>query len=333
MTNKLNFALIGCGKIGIKHAALIQEFGNLIAVCDVDAKRAHSFSKQFQATSYVNIDELLTQEKYIDVVVVCTPNGLHATHTIKSLESGHHVLCEKPMAIQVEDAKQMIQVAEKANKKLFVVKQNRYNPPVVAVKKIIDEGRLGKIFNVQLNCFWNRTDDYYTDAWRGTKELDGGILFTQFSHFIDVMYWLIGDVATVISFKKNYLHQYNIELEDTGVVIVQFKNDAIGTINYTVNSFAQNMEGSITIFGEKGTIKIGGTYLNKLEYQCIKNYTIEDLPKVNEANQYDTYQGSMSNHDKVYENLIDLLEHNFSITTNAFDAMKTVEIISKIYSS
>lgn len=333
MTNPLNFALVGCGRIGTKHATLINQFGNLIAVCDIDAEKANRFSTQFQAASYLDIEELLAKEKNIDVVVVCTPNGLHATHSIKSLEAGHHVLCEKPMAIVLDDAKQMIRVAEKANKKLFVVKQNRYNPPVLAVKKIIDEGRLGKIFNIQLNCFWNRTDDYYTDAWRGTKELDGGILFTQFSHFIDVMYWMIGDVTAVISYKKNYLHQHNIELEDTGVVIVQFANEAIGSINYTVNSFAKNMEGSITIFGEKGTVKIGGAYLNELTYQNIDGYHIADLPVGNTSNQYENYQGSMSNHDKVYENLIAVLQHNASMATNAFDAMKTVEIISKIYCS
>lgn len=236
------------------------------------------------------------------------------------------------MAINIEDAQQMITVAEKTSKKLFVVKQNRFNPPVAAVKKLIDEGRLGKIFNVQLNCFWNRNNDYYNNNWRGTKALDGGILFTQFSHFIDLLFWMIGDVSEVKSFKNNFLHKTSIELEDTGVVIIKFQNGAIGTINYTVNSFEKNMEGSLTLFGEKGTVKIGGAYLNTLEYQCIENYVIEDLPQGNTQNQYATYQGSMSNHDKVYKNLIDVLNNNSTMTANAFDGLKTVEMISKIYS-
>ena len=333
MSEKLKFALVGCGSIGTKHAALINQVGILQAVCDIEKVKVDLFAIQYSCNGYNKIDDLLREEKAVDVIVICTPNGLHAQHSIKSLETGHHVLCEKPMAINIEDAQQMITVAEKSGKKLFVVKQNRFNPPVVAVKKVIDEGRLGKIFNVQLNCFWNRNDAYYNNNWRGTKVLDGGILFTQFSHFIDVMYWMIGDVAEVNSYKNNFLHQESIELEDTGVVILKFQNGALGTINYTVNSFEKNMEGSLTIFGEKGTVKIGGAYLNTLEYQCIENYSIENLPQGNGSNQYSTYQGSMSNHNKVYENLIAVLQHNASITTNAFDAMKTVEIISKIYCS
>lgn len=332
MSEVLTFALVGCGTIGTKHAALIHQLGILQAVCDIEKDKATHFAQQYSCRAYVELEDLLAQEKNIDVVVVCTPNGLHAKHTIKSLEAGCHVLCEKPMAINIEDAQQMITVAEKTSKKLFVVKQNRFNPPVAAVKKLIDEGRLGKIFNVQLNCFWNRNNDYYNNNWRGTKALDGGILFTQFSHFIDLLFWMIGDVSEVKSFKNNFLHKTSIELEDTGVVIIKFQNGAIGTINYTVNSFEKNMEGSLTLFGEKGTVKIGGAYLNTLEYQCIENYVIEDLPQGNTQNQYATYQGSMSNHDKVYKNLIDVLNNNSTMTANAFDGLKTVEMISKIYS-
>ena len=333
MSERLKFALVGCGTIGTRHAALINQVGKLQAVCDIEKVKVDLFAIQYSCNGYNKIDDLLREEKDVDVIVICTPNGLHAQHSIKSLEAGHHVLCEKPMAINIEDAQQMITVAERTKKKLFVVKQNRFNPPVVAVKKVINEGRLGKIFNIQLNCFWNRHDSYYNNNWRGTKELDGGILYTQFSHFIDLLYWMIGEVEEVKTFKNNFLHQESIELEDTGVVILKFQNGAIGTINYTVNSFEKNMEGSLTIFGEKGTVKIGGAYLNTLEYQCIKNYIIEDLPKGNTQNQYSTYQGSMSNHDKVYQNLMDVLNNNSTITANAFDGLKTVEMISKIYCS
>jgi predicted dehydrogenase len=227
----------------------------------------------------------------------------------------------------------MIKTAEQVNKRLFAIKQNRFNPPVAAVKQIIDEGRLGKIFDVQLSCFWNRNEDYYKNSWKGTKDLDGGTLFTQFSHFIDLLYWMIGDISEVKAYIGNFTHEGIIEFEDSGVVILKFQNGAIGTVNYTVNSYAKNMEGSLTLFGEKGTVKIGGQYLNELEYQSIENYIIENLPKGNTANNYGTYFGSMSNHDKIYENVVDVLTKGASIQTNAFEGMKTVEIIEKIYKS
>jgi predicted dehydrogenase len=273
----------------------------------------------------------LANEKGVNVVSICSPNGLHAQHSIQSLKAGFHVLCEKPMAINVNDCGEMIKTAEQANKRLFAIKQNRFNPPVEAVKKLIDEGRLGKIYSVQLSCFWNRNADYYANSWKGTKNLDGGTLYTQFSHFVDLLYWMIGDVKDVEAYTSNYAHQDTIEFEDTGVVILKFQNGAIGTINYSVNSYGKNMEGSLTIFGEKGTVKIGGQYLNELEYQNIAGYKIENLATGNTANNYGNYQGSMSNHDKIYANLVDVLTNNASISTSAFEGLKTVEIIDKIY--
>ena len=328
----IQFAIIGCGRIAQRHAEHINKFGKLIAVCDVVKEKADALAKEYNATAYYDPADLLANEKNIDVVSVCSPNGLHAEHSIQSLKAGFHVLCEKPMAINVSDCGEMIKTAEQFNKRLFAIKQNRFNPPVEAVKKIIDEGRLGKIFSVQLSCFWNRNEDYYHNSWKGTKELDGGTLYTQFSHFIDLLYWMIGDVKEVEAFTGNFAHTDSIEFEDTGVVILKFQNGAIGTVNYTVNSFGKNMEGSLTIFGEKGTVKIGGQYLNELEYQNIDGYKIENLPVGNTANNYGNYQGSMSNHDKVYENLVAVLDNNASIATNAFEGLKTVEIIDKIYS-
>ena len=159
------------------------------------------------------------------------------------------------MAIYSKDCMEMMDAAEKNNRKLFVVKQNRFNPPVIAVKKLIAENQLGKIFSVQLNCFWNREDDYYKDEWRGTKELDGGILFTQFSHFIDLLYWMFGDVKNIFAITQNFAHAASIEFEDTGVAIMQFENGAVCTLHFTINSYKKNMEGSITVFAENGTVK------------------------------------------------------------------------------
>ena len=273
--NKLKFGIIGCGRIAQRHAEHINNTGTLVAVCDTVESKANELAAKYAAKPYFSVSELLSAHPELDVIAVCSPNGLHAQHTIQSLKAGFHVLCEKPMALSVQDCGDMINTAEKANKRLFIVKQNRFNPPVAAVKKIIDEGRLGKIYSVQLNCFWNRNNEYYQNSWKGTKALDGGTLFTQFSHFIDLLYWIVGDVKEVHAFSGNYHHEGIIEFEDTGAISLKFYNGAIGTINYTVNSFDKNMEGSLTIFGEKGTVKIGGQYLNELEYQSIENFEIK----------------------------------------------------------
>jgi predicted dehydrogenase len=329
----IKFALIGCGRIAQRHAEHINNNGVLVAVCDIVKENADNLAEKYKAKAYYTIEDLLKDEKEIDVVSICSPNGLHAEHSIKSLKAGFHVLCEKPMAINVSDCGEMIKTAEKMNRRLFAIKQNRFNPPVAAVKQAIDEGKLGKIFSIQLSCFWNRNEDYYKNSWKGTKELDGGTLYTQFSHFIDLLYWIVGDIKNVHGFTGNFTHQGIIEFEDTGVFVVEFYNGAIGTVNYTVNSFQKNMEGSLTIFAEKGSVKIGGQYLNELEYQCIDGFEIKDLPTGNTANNYGKYQGSMSNHDKIYANLVDVLSNNAAISTSAFEGLKTVEIIDKMYNS
>ncbi len=327
----IRFAIVGCGRIAQRHAEHISKRGQLVAVCDIVQNKAEELAAKYGAKFYNNYVNMLTNEKGIDVIAVCSPNGLHAAHSIEGLKAGYHVLCEKPMGLSVKECGEMIQAAERVNKRLFAIKQNRYNPPVTAVKEMIDAGKLGKVFSIQLSCFWNRNTDYYANSWKGTKELDGGTLFTQFSHFIDLLYWLIGDLEKVEAYMGNYAHEGIIEFEDTGVVILKFANGAIGTVNYTVNSYEKNMEGSLTIFGEKGTVKIGGQYLNELEYQQIKDFNIENLPEGNKANNYGNYVGSMSNHDKVYDNLIQVLTNNAQITTSSFEGMKTVEIIEKIY--
>jgi UDP-N-acetyl-2-amino-2-deoxyglucuronate dehydrogenase len=330
---KINFAIIGCGRIAQRHAEHINNIGNLAAVCDIDAEKANLLADKYNAKAYTSVDEMLAVNKDLNLVSVCSPNGLHAEHTIAALKAGFHVLCEKPMALSVHDCGEMIKEAERANRRLFIVKQNRFNPPVAAVKKIIEENKLGKIYSVQLNCFWNRNEEYYQNSWKGTKALDGGTLYTQFSHFVDLLYWIVGDVKDVHAFIENYHHKGIIEFEDTGTVNLKFYNGAIGTIHYTVNSFDKNMEGSLTIFGEKGTVKIGGQYLNEMEYQSIENYEINNLPAGNPPNNYGKYFGSMSNHDKVYENVVEVLSNGGVIATNGFEGLKTVEIIDKIYSA
>jgi len=332
--DKIKFAIVGCGRIAQRHAEYIVDQGTLKAVCDIKKDRADILAKRYNVTAYYSIEDLVKKEKSLDVVSICTPNGLHAEHSIVALKAGYHVLCEKPMALNVKDCKRMIFVAKKFKKKLFIVKQNRFNPPVVVVKKYLDENKLGDILSIQLNCFWSRKQQYYKESdWRGTTKFDGGTLFTQFSHFIDLIYWLIGDIKNVLAIRKNFIHKGIIDFEDTGVALLKFKNGVIGTINYTVNAYNKNMEGSLTIFGKKGTVKIGGQYLNELEYQEIEGIKIKKLSKGKPPNRYGNYEGSMSNHDKVYGNVIDVLTDGGKIATTGNEGMKTIEIIEKIYNA
>ena len=332
--SSLRFAIVGCGKIAQRHAEHIVAKAELVAVCDIEKVKVNELATKYQVPAYYSLEDLFTNSKF-DVAVICTPNGLHAEQSIYALQNSVHVICEKPMAIKTEDCQRMMDAVQESQKELFIVKQNRYNPPVVKLKKAIDEGRLGRIFSVQLNGFWHRDADYYKEeSWRGTKSLDGGVLYTQFSHFIDLMLWLIkDDVVSLYSDMRNYLHQGITEIEDTGVVSLRFSNGAIGSIHFTTNSYRKNMEGSITVFGEKGAVKVGGEYLNQLIYQHIKDYTIQDDHASIPPNQYGAYTGSMSNHGLFYDNVIDVLENKAVKTTDMYDAMKTVELIEKIYKS
>ena len=324
------FAIIGCGRIAERHALQISQMAKLVAVCDIDFEKATLLANNYNALYFDNAENMLLTLPEIEIVSICTPNYLHADHSILALNYGKHVLCEKPLAIKVADAQYMIEAAERNQKKLFVVKQNRYNPPVVALKSFLNDNKLGKINSFQINCFWNRPSEYYISTWKGKKELDGGTLFTQFSHFIDLLYWLLGDVKSVKANISNFQHA-EIDIEDAGVVLFEMNNGAIGTMNYNVNSYKKNMEGSITLFGEKGTIKIGGQYLNTIEYQSIEGQHIDVNEMGNPANDYGFYQGSMSNHDKVYENLLKAIDDSESQFASAYDGLKTVEIINMIF--
>lgn len=328
----LKFAIIGCGRIAHRHAQHIQKFGELVSACEIDKEKSAEFGLKYSIPIFDSHIDLLS-ETDVDIITICSPNGLHAEHSIDALNAGKHVLCEKPMALSTDDCGRMIDASLRANKRLFVVKQNRFNPPVAAVKNAIDDGKLGRILSVQLNCFWNRNFEYYESSWKGSKDLDGGSLFTQFSHFIDLLYWMIGDVENVKGYNGNFHHQGVVEFEDHGVAILEFTNGALGTINYTTNSYGGNMEGSLTVFGERGTVKIGGQYLNELEYQRIEGYEIKNLPPGNPPNNYGQYQGSMSNHGDVYRNIVEVLTGGKEIATNGYEGMKTVEIINKIYAA
>ena len=329
----LNFAIIGCGHIGRRHAGHCAASGRLVAVCDIQRSKADSLAADHDARAYTSIGELLEKEKEIDVVAVCTPNGLHALHSIEALRAGCHVICEKPMAIRAEDCARMIETADNSGKQLFVVKQNRYNPPVAAVKNMLDRKELGRIFSVQLNCCWHRGEEYYQDSWHGTKEMDGGILYTQFSHFIDLLQWMVGDIKEAQAYAGNFAHRSNTEFEDTVVASLLFVNDTLGSLHCTTNSYKKNTEGSLTIIGEKGTVRIGGEYLNKMDYRQVENMSmgIEELPSGNLPNDYGHYQGSMSNHDKIYRHVVEVITGGALNQFTGCEGLKTVQMIEKIY--
>lgn len=329
---KLRFAIIGCGQIAQRHAKQVAAYGVLVAVCDIVPHKASGLAGAYGAKAFFSIDEMLAAETEIDVVVICTPNGSHAEHAIRCLYAKHHVLVEKPMALTTEDCEIMMQAASLAGKQIFTVVQNRFNEPVLAIRNAMDAGAFGRISSIQLTCFWNRPASYYEHEWHGKKNADGGILFTQFSHFIDLLQWFFGDVAKLTAITANAEHDA-IEFEDCGVVALQFKNGILGTINFSVNSFEKNYEGSLTILGDKGTAKIGGEYLNTIEYAHFENYKMDVMTQNRTANDYGSYKGSMSNHDKVYISLVDTIQNEKPFYTSAYEAMKTVEMIEKIYAS
>lgn len=226
----------------------------------------------------------------------------------------------------------MMDTAHFFRRKLYIVKQNRYNPPVQFVKKLLEENKLGKILNFQINCFWNRPQEYYKGNWQGSLELDGGLLYTQFSHFIDLLYWFLGNVAEAKGIRKNFNLRESLHFEDSGMAMLKMTDGSIGSINYTINSYQKNAEGSLCLFGEKGCIKIGGQYLNTIEWMDLEDETIiyEDQQKT-AANEYGFYTGSMSNHDKVYDDVLKALNNHQTNLLEAAEAVKTIEIIQKIY--
>lgn len=326
-------ALVGCGHIGKKHAELAARYGELVAVADVLPTASGPLAERFQVPAYSSIEEMLSQQTP-GIVVVATPNSMHAEHSITALSAGAHVLCEKPMAISSADAQQMIRTAEMFNKHLYVVKQNRFNPPVQFVKELLRTDALGKLLGFQLNAFWNRSPAYYNQSsWRGRLLLDGGPLFTQFSHFIDLLYWTLGELESVrFADGQNTSHAGIIEFEDQGLAAARFRNGITGTIQYTLNSYLHNMEGSLTLFGEKGTIKIGGTYLQQIDYFSVEGKSMPSFEHIVGANRYPGYEGSSSLHHLVYEEfLARLSDPKVSPASQAAEAAQSVAIIESIY--
>ncbi len=331
----VNFGVIGCGKIGTRHINFLKQIEGtrILAVSDLIEKRAKDAALSSNSSYFIDYKDLLKMEN-IDVVNICTPTGLHAEMVIDALNSKKHVICEKPMCLKTEDADRIIEASKNNSKHIFVVKQNRFNTPIRILKDALDKGMFGKIYSINANVIWNRRAEYYEEEfWRGTKELDGGALATQSSHFIDVVQWIGGNVKSVFAKTDKFIH--DIETEDTGAIIISFESGAFGTIYYTTCAYDKNIEGSITVLGTRGSAKIGGEYLNKIEYWDVNGYP---LPVKNEeeapANDYGSYRGSASKHDHVFRESIKKIigDENASIV-DAIEGKKTVEIIEAVHLS
>jgi UDP-N-acetyl-2-amino-2-deoxyglucuronate dehydrogenase len=332
-SNKINFGVIGCGHIGKRHAEMINRNRNaqLIALCDIlpleDLKLG-----DLSVPLYSTIEEMLAMHPEIDVVNIATPNGLHSKHSLIALNANKHVVIEKPIALKKSDAEDIIYKALQVQKQVFAVMQNRFSPPSVWIKNTIESGILGKIYFVQLSCFWNRDERYYIkNNWHGTKNLDGGTLFTQFSHFIDIMYWLFGDIQNINSKFFDFNHSQLTDFEDSGIITFDFVKNGSGVINFSTSVWEKNLESSMTIIAENGSVKIGGQYMDKIEYCNIKNYTMPQLEPTNPGNDYGFYKGSAQNHNFVIDNVIDVLLKGATINTNALEGLKVVEIIENCY--
>jgi predicted dehydrogenase len=330
--SKIKFAVVGLGHIGKRHAAMIDgnEESELVAVCDILSKNETGYDGD--TPFYQSLTEMLEKHDEIEVLNVCTPNGLHAEQCITGLDKFKHVVVEKPMGLNKQECEEVIFKSLQTSKNVFCVKQNRYSPPSEWIKSVIESKVMGDIYNVQINCFWNRDSRYYKPGhWKGTKDLDGGTLFTQFSHFIDIMYWLFGDIKNTQGMFNDFNHQDSTEFEDSGIVNFEFVNGGTGNLNYSTAVYGENLESSMTIIGEKGSVKIGGQYMDQVVYCNIEGYEMPKLAPVNPPNDYGPYKGSAANHHYVIENVIDTLKGRKTISTNALEGMKVVEIIERIY--
>lgn len=341
MHEKIKFAIVGFGHIGKRHAQMIYDHpdAELVGVADIDASQKKHATEKYGVPFFFSLEEFFTSKIPADVVCVCTPNGLHAPQAITSLENGCHVVVEKPMGLSKAACEEVIFKSFQMSKQVFCVMQNRYSPPSQWLKSMMTENRLGKIYTVQVNCYWNRDDRYYHPEqsheqghWKGTQSLDGGPLFTQFSHFIDIMYWLFGDIEDIQARFENNNHRHSTEFEDdSGLVNFHFQNGGMGCFNYATSVWDKNLESSMTIIGENGSIKVGGQYMDKVEYCHIKDYVMPELAPSNPPNDYGAYKGSAANHHFVIQNVIDTLLGKSTISTNALEGMKVVEMIERIY--
>ena len=325
----LRFVVIGLGHIGSRHAETLRMHpeAEWVASVDPDSTKAAAGIPHFGSW-----DEFLGSGIVCDAASIASPNGLHAEQAIQAMKAGLHVVVEKPMALSAADVQSMIQVSKQTGKSLIGVMQNRYSAPSQYVKSLLDQGALGTLYRAQVDCFWNRDGRYYArHSWHGSADLDGGVLFTQFSHFVDMLHWLLGPLQPFWAESSNHNHQGITPFDDSGSIAFAFGKDGRGSFRYSTSVSHQNFESTLSLIGERGTIKLGGQYMNQVQYVNIDGRTITpELPEV-PANDYGLYKGSAANHHHLIQNALDHLLRGAPITTPAQDGLAVVDFIEKAH--
>jgi UDP-N-acetyl-2-amino-2-deoxyglucuronate dehydrogenase len=329
---RIRFALVGCGRIAGKHLEALSrhaERAELVGVCDTDARALEAASARAGVAGFLSLEDLLARSN-ADAVILATPSGNHAAETIQAAEAGRHVITEKPMATRWHDGKAMVAACDRAGVQLFVVKQNRRNPTIQMLKRAIDRRRFGRIFMVTVNVFWNRPQEYYDSAaWRGTWEFDGGAFMNQASHYVDLLDWLIGPVESVHAFTATLAR--HIEVEDTGVANIRWRSGALGSVNVTMLTHKQNFEGSLTVIGEKGTVRLGGVAVNEIQKWEFAEPDPDDV-RVQDAS-YETKSVYGYGHPLYYDNVIQALRGEGKAETDGREGLRSLELLIGIYLS
>lgn len=329
---KIRLALVGCGRIAKNHLGAIQQHADraeLVGVCDLDPRALEETAAATGATPYRSLREMLDKCD-ADAFILTTPSGLHPEQAIQVAESGRHVITEKPMATRWEDGKRMVAACDAAGVRLFVVKQNRRNATLQLLKRAVEKKRFGRIYMVNLNVFWTRPQDYYDSAaWRGTWEFDGGAFMNQASHYVDLLDWLIGPVESVQAYTATLAR--DIEVEDSGVISLRWRNGALGSMNVTMLTYPKNLEGSITILGEKGTVRIGGVAVNEVQHWEFAEPDADDA-RIKEAS-YQTTSVYGFGHPLYYDNVIKVLRGEAEPETDGREGLKSLEVLIATYLS
>lgn len=334
MAEQVRFAVIGYGHIGKRHADMIRANNacELVAVIDTNEKLSRKVEEYAGVPFFTSLERFIESGIETDVVNIATPNNQHAKQAQDCLKAGWHVVIEKPMALTTEDCKAILNYADTNHKQVFCVMQNRYSPPMQWLKGLLADERLGDIYMVNVQCYWNRDERYYTPGtWHGKADIDGGTLFTQFSHYVDLLYWLFGDMENFSANFANHNHKEMIEFEDSAMVNFSFEEGGKGSLCYTTSVWDKNMESAMVVVAEKGTVKIGGQYMDNIEYCHIENYNNKYI-ELYQQTSVAGYEGAKANHHYLVQNVVDVLNGKTAdITTNASEGLRVVEIIENIY--
>jgi UDP-N-acetyl-2-amino-2-deoxyglucuronate dehydrogenase len=327
---RIRFGLVGCGRIWKNHVESLKKHAQsseIVGVCDIDERALEAAEAATGSQGYLKYEDLL-QKSDADVIVLSTPSGLHAEQTIRAAEAGKHVITEKPMATRWQDGKRMVAACDAAGVRLFVVKQNRRNATLQLLKRAVEQKRFGRIYMVAINVFWTRPQEYYdAGKWRGTWEFDGGAFMNQASHYVDLFDWLIGPVESVQAYTATLAR--DIQVEDTGVMAVRWRSGALGTMSVTMLTYPKNLEGSITVLGEKGTVRLGGLAVNEIQHWEFADRRPED-ETVKQAS-YQTTSVYGFGHPLYYENVIKTLRGEAEPETDGREGLKTLEVLIATY--